>query len=558
MNRAMFSGVAGLKAHQTKMDVIGNNIANVNTYGYKAQRAVFSDVYYQTLRGATGGTSTSGGTNPSSVGYGSTLNSIQSQMSTSSMQSTGFGMDVAIAGEGFLQVMDGAGNTFYTRAGMLTYDATGYLTDINGNYVLGASGKDGEPGSQKIKLDNIGSVEANKPSSTLKVNGIEYTITSSKASTSGNLSFALGSSEDLPAGQSAKATISSTGAITVQLNAFEKFTDMAAVNTAINAAIKEANGGAEHPGGEFTFETTSSAEAFAKDGGLTGAQIVGSAGGTDEGGFSGTPMDKGFFNDLMTIMGVSSDFDGKGTVDSNGFTATLVEGSAEGVTPVIPASWKISMSITEGGKTTEYTGSISEDEKAGSLLLKSATGKGTIEVSNPGFDKLTAAAVAGGDAKKINGFKNGELTVEPSSLSSNLGLGSQSFVLTGGTEGGVITLDQLANISIGADGTVSVNHAEKGTVIAGKISLANFSNPSGLLLEGSNYYSATANSGEPVLCDAGEGGTGGLKNSALEMSNVDLSEQFAEMITTQRGFQASSRIITVTDTMLEELINLKR
>jgi flagellar hook protein FlgE len=137
-------------------------------------------------------------------------------------------------------------------------------------------------------------------------------------------------------------------------------------------------------------------------------------------------------------------------------------------------------------------------------------------------------------------------------------LGSIGFTLAGGTEGGVITLDQLTSISIGADGSVSVSHPEKGTSTVGKVSLANFANPRGLLQEGTNYYSATVNSGSPVLCDPGTGGTGALKANSLEMSNVDLSQEFADMITTQRGFQANTRVITVSDTMLEELINLKR
>ncbi|NLT64238.1 MAG: flagellar hook-basal body complex protein, partial [Clostridiales bacterium] len=124
--------------------------------------------------------------------------------------------------------------------------------------------------------------------------------------------------------------------------------------------------------------------------------------------------------------------------------------------------------------------------------------------------------------------------------------------------GGPITLDQLTSIAIGPDGTISVSHPDKGTVAAGKISLANFSNPAGLQLEGTNYYSASANSGKPILCDPGSKGTGALVSSSLEMSNVDLSAEFADMITTQRGFQANSRIITVSDAMLEELINLKR
>ena len=157
MNRALYSGVAGLKAHQTKMDVIGNNISNVNTYGYKAQRTIFSDVFYQTVSSATAGSANSGGTNPSSMGYGSQLAAIQTQMSQSSLQSTGYGLDVAITGEGFFQVMDPHGNIFYTKAGMLDYDSNGYLTDVNGNFVLGSAKADGTPASQKIKLDDLGS-----------------------------------------------------------------------------------------------------------------------------------------------------------------------------------------------------------------------------------------------------------------------------------------------------------------------------------------------------------------------------------------------------------------
>ena len=146
MNRAMFSGVAGMKTHQTKMDVIGNNIANVNTYGYKSQRAVFSDVMYQTLRSASSGNANKGGINPSNVGYGSTVAAIQTQMTQSSMQNTGFGLDAAITGEGFFQVMDGDGNIFYTKAGLLDYDANGYLTDDKCYFVLGSSRFDGKPG----------------------------------------------------------------------------------------------------------------------------------------------------------------------------------------------------------------------------------------------------------------------------------------------------------------------------------------------------------------------------------------------------------------------------
>lgn len=794
MNRAMFSGVAGLKTHQTKMDVIGNNIANVNTYGYKSQRAVFSDIFYQTIKNASAGTANRGGQNPSSVGYGSTLAAVQTQMTQSSMQSTGFGLDVAITGEGFFQVMDPDGNIFYTKAGLLDYDANGYLTDINGNFVLGATSADGTPGTQKIRLDNIGSVEAKKPTKTEAINGIEYTVTASNATKYGNVSLSFASSEDLPAGQKAVATITNTGAITVKLNAYEKFSSMSELNNIVNAAITEANGGKQHAAGIFTISanknvfgsdavpggftgapnadatklsvadptkffggvlsvkaftpgasasgvgsstnfavtpptapataytitatiggitysgtveptaatgtavtlkdtavpattgtvtlnveksgsalvaalqapvgtnptveipllggakitavsasfpasgsiafsvanfnaTHDSYELSATVGGktykatvpaaggtvtlstgtpadgtitmsmptaakaaealgvavtgldganglstsllnhsykaiaskaavteaLTGAQIAGGNFGILRGTIKG--MDDGAFGGGMKFIETSSDFTGAGTVQGGSdFTATYTD--AAGATP---AFWTVAMNV--GGKT--YSAEISESTLASSLLLKGPAGD-YIQVSNPGFDAMNDQCRAQNGADPvanttISAYTSATtLTVEPSTASKDLGFSTTSFALAGGTEGGAVRLDQLSSIAIGADGTVSVSHAEKGVVVAGKISLASFANPRGLSPEGSNYFSATANSGTPKLCDPGSDGTGALKSSALEMSNVDLSAEFAEMITTQRGFQANSRIITVSDTMLEELINLKR
>lgn len=806
MNKAMFSGVAGLKTHQSKMDVIGNNIANVNTYGFKANRAVFSDVYYQTIKGATGGTASSGGTNPSSIGYGSMLAGVQTQMTTSSIQTTGYGLDVAIAGEGFIQVMDPDGNIFYTKAGMLDYDSNGYLTDINGNFVLGASGATDDPNSLKIKLDDIGSVDAARPSVEMTINGIEYTVTGSNATSYGNVSMTITSSEALPSGLKASASISATGSITVSLNAFEDFASMDDVNAAINAAILEANGGVEHAAGTFTItasenvfgsdavsasasgavtqesasvtgtslfggkvsassfspgtgttygdgdpvsyeitessgnyviKTTIGSETFtatvsvpqgagntltltgdnggtltlsvdsqleasditavigtgvggtasvnsgnayeptyflggatftsvssvfpytsgititsvadaspditvtAQVGGvtytgtvpaaggavtfssgndadgtfvmtfpsqtemtsnlslaspasvsdiatamgltsgehtlkisksteavaesLTGAQIVGTAGGIDKGGLEGSAVDDGLFGGIITIKDVSSTFSGDGTIDGNTFYATYYEAGTttklDG-TATTEDSWVITMMV-DG---VEYRSVLQDGEQAGTLLLQS-TGDSTdyIEISNPGFSAMTTAYKnenSGAEpnyGQTINAVGAGEtITAVPSVASSNLGFGTSSFVLTGGTEGGAVTLDQIQNIAIGSDGTIVVSHAEKGTVVCGKISLAVFANSMGLQLTGSNYYTSTLNSGEAILVDPGTGGSGGLVASALEMSNVDISNEFAEMITCQRGFQANSRIITVSDTMLEELINLKR
>ena len=553
MNRAMFSGVAGMKAHQTKMDVIGNNIANVNTYGYKSQRALFSDIYYQTLRSGSTGTANRGGISPSSVGYGSTLSGTQVQMSQSSMQNTGFGLDVAITGEGFLQVMDPDGNIFYTKAGMLDYDSNGYLTDINGNFVLGAATADGDPSSQKIRLTNVGAVPAQRPSVTQAINGVDYTITASNSDKAGNVSITMTSSEALPAGQDVLASISNTGAITLTFNAFSKFTDWNQLNDAINKAITEANNGVQHKGGTFTISSSNPDLLINGGAGLTGAQLVGANFGTDLGTVTG--MDDGVFGAAgMIVEKVSTDFSGSGDTK---FSAIFDQASS---------TWTIKATVN--GK--EYVGQLGKDTLSSSILLKN--GDEYIQVSNPGYDKFNSAFAASGEVGASNppqdkaNWTNGNkapdgstvtATFTPSTPSKDLGFGSYPFVLQGGTAGGAVTLDEL-NVAIGTDGSVVVSNSAIGDVTVGRISLANFANPAALAAAGNNYFTVSANSGEPQLADPGQDGTGALKSSALEMSNVDLSSEFADMITTQRGFQANSRIITVSDTMLEELINLKR
>ena len=640
MNRAMFSGVAGLKTHQTKMDVIGNNISNVNTYGFKSQRAVFSDIFYQTLRSASAGTASRGGTNPSTVGYGSQLLAVQSQMTQSSMQSTGFGLDVAITGEGYLQVMDADGNIFYTKAGMLDYDSNGYLTDVNGNFVLGSTTVNGEPSTQRIKLDALGAVEAAQATASQSINGTTFTITAQNATTAGNVSFSFTSSSALPIGQKAQATISNS-AITITLNASEEFTSLADLQTAINDAITEANGGAQHEAGEFTI-TTDPADAFITP--LTGEEIVGINFGVKKGSIT-MPGDGRFFGGF-SIAEVGNDFAG----DENSLPVFHIERTLDG-TGVGGEDDVFTITATVGGVT--YTGTVTADQMdaAGKLMLKNGTSTtDTITINYPSYSQViqymakeggatfNAMAGTGGtngvltDVGGISGFtvtrtdgtdisgRNVTVTYDqaaneftfnidgdtvtvtaaqagrtvmtdqgnysirvpsftdllskattipspadvtatgatPSEPSQDLGLSSLGFLLEGGTEGGAITLDELTSISIGQDGTISVYHPDKGLQTPGKISLAVFANPQGLQQEGTNYFSATVNSGEAVLCDPGTNGSGNIQASALEMSNVDLSEEFANMITTQRGFQANSRIITVSDTMLEELINLKR
>ena len=208
--------------------------------------------------------------------------------------------------------------------------------------------------------------------------------------------------------------------------------------------------------------------------------------------------------------------------------------------------------VTLTTDTATYTGEISKeraDQSSGNqtVLLKNTAGDAndTVTLSYPNSASMTI-----GTANDIG-------TATPSTLTKNLGLGKGTFTLENGTEFMEQDIGNLTGISIGADGTI-MGTSEAGLQVLGRIDLATFANSAGLMQSGSTYFTETANSGEPTLAIPGENGTGALKNSALEMSNVDLSQEFSDMITTQRGFQACSRLITVSDTMLEELINLKR
>ncbi len=547
MVRSMYAGVAGMKANQTRMDVIGNNIANANTYGFKSSRATFRDMYYQQIRGASGGSATRGGTNPSMVGYGSQIASIDLLMTQTSFTSTGNPLDVAIAGEGFLQVMDPDGNIYYTKAGMLDIDpATGALIDSNGNFVLGTSATDGkldstEPGSNKI-LIQVAPVQASVGKVETEISGKKLTITSTNQNKSANVSFTFTKTTELPDGKDVVAIMDGTSsAINIQINANSSFASMADLQKAINNAITEANGGA-HAGGDFVFSMQP--DPFA-DGPLTGAQIIDTATADYDGGSidlvaPGTDVSAdGSFLGGFKIVETGLRFSGEGDV------SVEVTDSAD------PEGYNITVT-TAGGAT--YTGFISQERAdissgSGQVLLKNASGDAndTITLSYPNTTDI--------EANLNNNVTIGTATA--SQPSKELGWGKGTFTLTGGTEFTEQDVGNLTGISIGADGTIMGTSAA-GLQVLGRIDLATFANSEGLMQSGNSYFTATSNSGDAELAIAGENGTGGLRNSALEMSNVDLSQEFSDMITTQRGFQACSRLITVSDTMLEELINLKR
>lgn len=584
MVKSMYSGVTGMKAHQTKLDVIGNNVANVNTYGFKSSRATFRDVYYQSLRTASSPTANLGGTNPSGVGYGATIASVDLQMTGASVTNTGNPMDVAISGDGFFQVQDGDGNVFYTRAGMLDIDADGNLVDMNGYFVLGVSGNPvGQPAaSNPINvLQAMGTVPATRATVSEDINGNKVTISASNATTEGNVNISITSSDNLPIGQKALAVVG-TSNIVVQLNSKEIFTNLAAVEQAINDAITDANNG-EHPAGQFTVsmepDTMFTMPEVVAKGGLSGAEVAGTNFGFVKGNVltaaAGT-NDKLFGG--WTVKEVGNTFSGDGDVTFSLQQDLPIENGVGG---------QFVMSATVNG--VSYTGTVlqSQMDTAGSIVLKRTGGddNDTITMNYPSFKTLMTGATQSTDpyteTDKENdlippGYVVGQVGPEfagktlvfadvtvtgaatPSHESFDLGLGSRSFKLKDGTAGGALTVKDLTGVSIGADGVIIANHSILGAKEVGRIDLATFDNMAALVQSGNSYYTTSANSGTAGVTIAGTGGTGGLKTSSLELSNVDLSQEFADMITTQRGFQANSRLITVSDTLLEELVNLKR
>ena len=551
MVRSMYSGVSGLRSHQQRLDVIGNNVSNVNTYGFKSSRATFRDMFYQNVRNAAQGTSSRGGINPSAIGYGASLSSVDLLMEVSSMTPTGNPLDVAITGEGFLQVMDNDGNIFYTRAGMLDVDpTTGYLVDGNGYFVLGTQAKDAtvgivgqEPGTSRNKIE-LPTLDAKQASVTKKIGGNEFTMTATNIGDAGNASINFSLAYDMPAGQDIEVVISGNN-IEVNVNPTSTFANVGAFMDQVNTMITDKLG-ETHPAGKFELNmdppiTMTGNPAYPGDV-ITGEQLVKSDAGPT-GGMIALSPDAQDRNIQFIAKKLGSAFSG----DTAGAQLVITHDTTSDLWSVVVGDYKL-----EGITLAALTGS------AGVMLKNTATGADendyfTISIPKSALDLKDKDDPAAGYADSTT-VTLGDMT--PQRPSGNLGLNA-GFQLEGGTEGGPQTIMNITGFGIGADGTLT-GQAGGERLIFGRIDLANFDNPKGLQQSGNSYFAETQNSGKPQYAVPGEDGTGALKNSALEMSNVDLANEFSDMITTQRGYQANSRLITVSDTMLEELINLKR
>ncbi|MBI4855574.1 MAG: flagellar hook-basal body complex protein [Acetobacterium woodii] len=492
MIRSLYSGISGMAAHQTKLNVIGNNIANVNTYGFKASRVVFSDVLYQNLSTATGATATTGGTNASQLGYGTKVGSIDMLNTISSGATTGRALDVYIAGEGYLAVQPEAGSNRYTRVGNLKFDADGNLTDGNGSKVMGIPiDADGNPimnANGTLAIDALKAINVD-PKELEKYTGITIgksgEITGIKA---GDPEFTAATGFSWLNSITVPTTSNYTGNVKLAVG------DMSSVDETATEYVK----------GLLTLDPTA---------GVEGSITLTKTG------------------DVYTISGLS---DSTGTEITDYGTATL---SSAGI---------LTFSKVPGLKidTTKITGDTTAGVGIGTIVKDGYT-SAVATVSNAGgvVEYLKSADLADFD-----------------------GTTDSSVALTSTTTDGTLTLDVNGTgfaqiITDGLATNPTVGKIETGSdkpVTLGYLAIAKFGNTDGLLQDGNGYFMESANSGIPIASKAGTNGTGGTESANLEMSNVDLSQEFTDMIIAQRGFQANSRIITVSDSILEELINLKR
>ncbi len=470
--RSMFSGVSGLRAHQLKMDVIGNNIANVNTVGYKSQRATFQEVFNQTIKGAGSPQAGRGGTNPQQIGLGISLASIDTFHIRGAVQRTDNNTDLAINGDGFFILSNSADflSRTYTRAGNFTLDEYGNLVAPNGYRVLGY-------------MEDEERNPAPDGSTVLK--GVLEGIVISK-------------SKSYPAMATNSATME--GNLDKDLARVPAGTDPDDIDNYI-----------EYNNLTKTFEVKNGVKVRE-----TTTVFYDSLGGQHKVKFT-------FIRGLASGTSVGADNEW-GVIIQNldDMSYFAKDDSASVSDPPQLSEIVIPIQFDENGKIT--TGS--SNDKATSVIL---------QVPGNGI------------------FEDMEVKVDFSNLTQFANESTASITNKNGYPQGY-----LDTFSIGPTGEIYGIFTNGQSRVIGQIALATFKNPAGLEKTSENMYQVTPNSGEPIIGLPGSSGLGALNPGTLEMSNVDLSAEFTEMITTQRGFQANSRIITTSDEMLQELVNLKR
>lgn len=568
MMRSLYSGVAGLKTHQIRMDVIGNNIANVNTTAYKSSSMTFSELMSQTTQKASGANATTGvgGTNAKQIGLGVKAGAINTAITTQgSAQSTGNPFDIMITGDNFFVVNNGSEN-FFTRDGSFYVDGAGNLAMTSTGYNVMGWGVDETTGN--IKQDTV---------TALRIMSAANMTYPPEATTKANISGILDENDK---------DVTSANGKTVNLNFFDargysytaKFTFKQSGGDKTNEYSMELNKILDSTGAEIDIsklkfgnrsqqkmetKVTLNTDAYKWDGkvlktkdGTT--EVANLADIFNQDGSLITPQDDAAAQKQQKALdAIAKAYGYEGSTDE--FLNLYITSAAD---PKQQLTMQDLLGNMMAGKTTDV---LPADGSA--ITMEGRYFEGTTVVFNKDTGKLESV---GGSTTNLNvnaafsalGGNFSDVTIDLSECTNYDNKGTSTIGATSGDLDGLGTgrrLGDMIGVSIQKDGMIYASYDNGMTKLLGQIATAAFANASGLEKEGDNLYSATLNSGEfdGIGVDITAGG-GYMSTGQLEMSNVDLSSEFTEMITTQRGFQANSRIITVSDTLLEELTNLKR
>ena len=554
MMRSMYSAVSGLKTHQTRMDVIGNNIANVNTVAFKSSSVTFSDILYQTTSNASGANATTGtgGVNAKQIGLGTTAAATKvSITSAGASETTGNPFDIRLTDKNstnFFIVNNGSENVF-TRSGSFYVDGSGNLCMSSTGYTVMGWQVDETTG--EIRKDTV---------SALRIMQEKNLTSAPEATTQATIAGVLDEND---------ADVKSDAGKVMNLNFYDNLGYQYTAKFAIKATGTD---------GKYTVELTSILDSNNKNiiDGWSQDDISSLFGTVDKNAVVGKyKLADGFKtknNKIYAVTGQGVDVEltdnGDGTFTGNGATPALnykLSDIYDGLSATIqeyiknkkdekgnPYSYKIDNTT---GEVTVTTTKASHE-----LEFDTATGKFKSIGKEPksvtlNLNTLTKGFNTNGNFSNINVDFTQCLNYNNSGKST---IGADAGAVDG-TTGKGRKLGAMTGISIDTSGRIYGTYDNGNTELLGQIAVAQFSNASGLEKVGESCYRTTLNSGEfdgigvEISADGSSMTTG-----ELEMSNVDLSTEFTSMITTQRGFQANSRVITTSDTLLEELVNLKR
>lgn len=549
MMRSMYSAVSGLKTHQTRMDVIGNNIANVNTVAFKSSSVTFSDILYQTTSNASGANATTGtgGVNAKQIGLGTTAAATKvSITSAGASETTGNPFDIRLTDKNstnFFIVNNGSENVF-TRSGSFYVDGSGNLCMSSTGYTVMGWQVDETTG--EIRKDTV---------SALRIMQEKNLTSAPEATTQATIAGVLDEND---------TDVKNDAGRVMNLNFYDNLGYQYTAKFAIKSTGTD---------GKYTVELTSVLDSNNQNiiKNLTKkeiSQIFGDYQADATLGQYGLSKDYEFKNNKYVRKADNKEFEVDKTdstlfkaADGSGDTVSITE-IFSGITTTMAKDIKDPASQTKVEfDTTTGHATVKGEKTSYDLVFDTSTGKFASIGGDTPSKMLNMSVLSSGLLNRNGNFQN--ITVDFSQC-LNYENGGKSTIgadagAVDGTTGKGRKLGAMTGIFIDTSGRIYGTYDNGNTELLGQIAVAQFSNASGLEKVGESCYRTTLNSGEfdgigvEISADGSSMTTG-----ELEMSNVDLSSEFTSMITTQRGFQANSRVITTSDTLLEELVNLKR